>query len=68
MTAKEKIIGILIVLLGALPYLLKIKSIGTAMAKYTFILPGQLAYQILLIVLGAFLIIEMRNKQISGQR
>jgi hypothetical protein len=68
MTAKEKIIGILIVLLGALPYLLKIKSIGSAMAKYTFILPGQLTYQIILVVLGAFLIIEMRNRQIQGTR
>lgn len=56
---KEKIIGIVLILVGALPFLLKIKAVsdfftGNIVLKY--IIPGEIVYQILIIVLGVLLI------------
>ena len=62
MTAKEKICGFLIFVLGFFPFLLKVKVINNALGKYTFLQPGQYVYQIILILIGLFLIIETRRK------
>ncbi len=69
MTAKEKLFGFLIIILGAYPFLLKISKINAALGKYTWLLPGQYVYQILLILLGIFLILERKNKNaVSPQK
>jgi len=61
MAAKEKIIGIILVLIGALPFLLKIESINNLLGQYTFLLPGEIIYQLIIIILGIFLVISKRR-------
>ncbi|MFA7707748.1 MAG: hypothetical protein WCX73_02255 [Candidatus Pacearchaeota archaeon] len=59
MEIKNKFVGLILIIIGVLPFLLKISSISTALAKYTFlsyIMPGEVVYQIIIIALGAWLI------------
>ena len=45
MKIKEKIIGIILIILGALPFLLKIDKIGAFFLKYkflTYLTPGEI--------------------------
>ena len=59
MTMKNKLIGLVLIIIGALPFLLKIKSISDSLAKYTFLsylVPGEIVYQIIIIGLGILLI------------
>lgn len=65
MTAKEKIIGFLIILLGAYPFLLKIQNINSVLGKYTWLAAGAMGYQIILILLGLFLIIEKKKIEVE---
>jgi hypothetical protein len=63
MQIKEKIIGILLILLGALPFLLKINTISTwftANKFLSFFSPGGIVYQIIIIILGILLIWTVR--------
>ena len=62
MTAKEKLIGIVLIVIGALPFLLKIKAVGDVIGSYKWILPGEIIYQIVLIVLGVLLIWTKRQQ------
>ena len=65
MRFKEKLIGIVLIIIGALPFLLKIKSISdffTQNKVLSFIIPGELVYQIIIIVLGALLIWTLKSK------
>ncbi len=61
MTFKEKIVGVILIILGALPFLLKIESIGKAFEGATWILPGGLVYQIVIVVLGITLLFRKRT-------
>ena len=61
MTFKEKLSGLILIIVGAYPFLLKISSINAALGKFTWLLPGQALYQIVLILLGAFLLIEKKR-------
>ena len=65
MKLKEKLIGILLIALGAWPFLLKIESVGDFFSQYTFLevlTPGEIIYQIVVIVLGAALIWRPKMK------
>jgi len=61
MALKEKIIGLVLVIIGALPFLLKIESITAAFNNSFFkiLAPGNILYQIVIIILGILLIINM---------
>ncbi len=59
MRLKEKLVGIIIIALGVWPFLLKIEQVGSFFASYKFLemlTPGELVYQVALIVLGVLLI------------
>ena len=66
MSFKEKILGIVLILIAILPLLLKIKAIADSFAKYTFLsylVPGEAVYQIILILIGILLVWSMKPKQ-----
>ena len=69
MTAKEKIIGLVLIVMGLWPMLVKIEAIANAVAKQAWlshIIPAQVSYvyQAILIVLGV-LLLWRRNKRTS---
>lgn len=67
---KNKVIGLIILLLGAWPFLLKIESINTFFASYKFLevlTPGEVIYQIALIALGALLIWSVKARVQTNQ-
>ena len=62
---KNKLIGLLLILLGAWPFLLKIESVGTFFAEYKFLevlTPGEIVYQIVITVLGVLLIWGVKSR------
>jgi len=65
MPIKEKLLGLILIIIGALPFLLKIDRIAAFFAKYKFlsyIVPGEIIYQIILIVIGILLIWRIRPR------
>jgi len=65
MRIKEKIIGFALIILGALPFLLKIDKIGTAFSNskiLSYIAPGEIIYQLIIIILGISLIIKRKTE------
>ena len=59
MTIRAKLIGFGLIVIGVLPFLLKIGVVSDFFDNYsflTFIMPGEIGYQVLIIVLGIFLI------------
>tara|TARA_Y100000310_G_C20627064_1_gene786520 strand:+ start:837 stop:1046 length:210 start_codon:yes stop_codon:yes gene_type:complete len=65
MRIKEKLIGIILIILGALPFLLKVERIGTVFTTnkiLSYLTPGELVYQIVIIVLGIALIWSIRPR------
>ena len=63
MNLKEKLIGIILIILGALPFLLKIEKISswfTTNKILSFLSPGEIIYQIIIILLGILLIWRVR--------
>jgi len=59
MAMKNKLIGLILIIIGILPFLLKIQSISDSLTKYTFLsylVPGEILYQVIIIALGAWLI------------
>lgn len=63
MTAKGRIIGLVLIIVGALPFLLKVEAINSMIGKYTFLLPGEIIYQAIIIVLGVLLIVGKKRQQ-----
>ncbi len=61
MTAKEKLVGIILIVLGALSFLIKIGQIKDILAPYPWILPGEIIYQIVIIALGALLLFSKKK-------
>ncbi|MGC9310037.1 MAG: hypothetical protein ACP5D2_05070 [Candidatus Nanoarchaeia archaeon] len=62
---KEKFIGFLLILLGLWPFLLKIEQVGNFFEQYTFLAwltPGEVLYQVAIIVLGVLLIWKIKPK------
>jgi len=65
MPLKEKTIGLLLIIIGALPFLLKIQAIGDFFDKYSFLsylTPGEVIYQLIIIALGVLLIWTLKAK------
>ena len=61
---KEKLIGIILIVIGALPFLLKIDSISNVFTGNTvlsYIIPGEIVYQLIIIILGILLVWRSRN-------
>lgn len=59
----EKVVGVILIVLGAIPFLLKIKTVAAGAAKLTWVSwfsPGNYVYQILIILIGLFIIIERK--------
>ena len=64
-----RIIGMIIIIIGALPFLTKIPQIGAAIDKYKFIaaiVPGSIIYQLIIIILGILLIWQVRHRVSVG--
>jgi len=62
---KEKIIGLILIILGALPLILKIEKINTPLSKINFlsyIIPGEMIYQVIIIILGILLIWKLKTR------
>ncbi|MBR9704926.1 hypothetical protein GOV12_05930 [Candidatus Pacearchaeota archaeon] len=67
MAAKDKLIGFLLIIIGAFPLLMMIEGIKTALSKYEFlmyVIPEEVAiiYQVAIIVLGLFLVWTVRSR------
>jgi len=62
---KQKLIGILIITIGALPFLLMIDSISAFFTQYSFlsfIMPGEIGYQVIIILLGVWLMFRIKSR------
>lgn len=65
MTIRAKLIGFVLIVIGVLPFLLKLGVVSDFFDSYsflTFIMPGEIGYQVLIIVLGVFLIWTVKSK------
>lgn len=63
MTLKEKGIGIILIVVGALPFLLKVNAIKEAIPTFlTGLIPGEAIYQGLLVILGLLLFFSLRPR------
>jgi len=67
MPLKEKFLGAVLIIVGALPLLFKIEKIAEVFSKYKFlsyITPGKITYQIIIILIGLLLIwrIKLRTE------
>jgi len=58
MPLKEKLLGMILIIIGALPFLLKIDKIADFFTNkfLSYLIPGELVYQIVIIVIGIVLI------------
>ena len=65
MPIKEKMLGMILIIIGALPFLLKIEPIVNFFSKYKFLsylVPGEIIYQVILILIGALLIWRIKPR------
>ena len=65
MAFKEKVIGLVLIILGVWPFVLKIDAIDKFFASYAFLkwlTPGEILYQIIIILLGVLLIWRIKSK------
>jgi hypothetical protein len=63
--AKEKLVGILLIIVGAFPLFMNVKSISDSLSKYSFITylaAGGYVYQIIIIVLAVLLLYTPRPR------
>jgi len=68
MGAKEKLVGIILLIVGAFPLLMNITSISDSLKQYTFIsyvMAGEPIYQIIIIILGILLLWSPKPKAYS---
>jgi len=63
MTLKEKGIGLVLIIVGALPFLLKIGTVKDSIPDFlTGLIPGEAIYQGLLVILGLVLFFSLRPR------
>ncbi len=64
MSFKEKLLGIILIIIGILPFLSKIESMKTYFSSgiLSYLNPGNIVYQIILIIIGILLVISFRRK------
>ena len=68
MNIKPKIIGIIIIIIGALPFLMKLEAISN-LTFLESITPGSILYQTIVIILGILLVIRLRhNVSVAASR
>jgi hypothetical protein len=63
MLIKAKIAGIVLIIVGALPFLLKLEIFSSIFDKYnflSFILPGGFGYQLLIVLIGIWLFWKLK--------
>ena len=61
MSFKSKVIGILLIALGALPWLLKIQAVNDKIGTYAAN-PGEYLYQAVIIILGLLLLVKFKAR------
>jgi hypothetical protein len=61
---KEKIIGLVLIGLGVIPFLFKISSVSKFFTekKLLFLMPGEIIYQVIIIALGVALIWKLKAR------
>lgn len=64
---KEKVIGIIVVFLGLLPFLIRIPKIAEKIGDISAYSPGTIIYQVVLIILGILLIYEKKQQRMVIQ-
>ena len=60
---RGKIVGMLLILIGTWPFLLKMEKIGEFFSSYKFLeylVPGEMVYQVILILFGVLLLWRVR--------
>lgn len=62
MSLKEKIIGVLLIIVGVVPLLLKIPSLKDNQ-YLNYLIPGDIIYQAILIILGIILLYSIQVKR-----
>jgi len=65
---KYKLLGLILVILGVWPFLLKISSVAAFFSQYkilSYIVPGEIVYQLILIVLGVLLLWRKKARVIQ---
>ncbi len=65
MAIKEKLIGLVLIIVGAWPFLLKINLIGNFFSQYKFLevmTPGEIIYQTIVIILGIMLLWKLKTR------
>ena len=65
MGLKEKIIGILLIVVGAWPFLLMIEQVSEIVEGWGIVeilTPGEIAYQIIVVLLGVLLLISLKPR------
>jgi hypothetical protein len=65
MGAKEKLLGIIVIVAGAFPLLMGVKSISDSLNKYSFVsylTAGGYIYQAIIIVIGILLLYSPRPR------
>lgn len=70
MAVKSKFVGILLIIIGALPFLLKIDLIDDFFSNYDFLsylVPGEIIYQLIIILLGFLLIWSIRPRVVHSR-
>ena len=65
MALKEKFIGIVIIILGAIPFLFNLEMFSNLLSDYptvSYLNPGEVIYQAIIIVLGIWLIFDSKQR------
>lgn len=65
MGMKEKLIGLILVVLGVWPFVLKVEAIKTFFSQYKFLevlTPGEIVYQVVVVLLGVLLILKLQAR------
>jgi hypothetical protein len=60
---RGKVVGMLLILIGAWPFLLKIEQVGKFFSEYKileYLVPGEIVYQAILILFGVMLLWRVR--------
>jgi hypothetical protein len=61
MTAKEKVIGLILIIVGAIPFLVQMKLFSDP-KLVPYLTPGGIVYQVIIIILGILLLLEFRRR------
>lgn len=60
----EKLLGIILIIMGIFPFLFKLEKISALLSKVTFLkflMPGEIAYQLIIVIIGLILLINKKE-------